>query len=79
MRLKKEKDRREVQSSSVSLLKGSGHKNEDIHKLKATRISNDVYKLVPEQELQPGEYVLDLYISDTDSGVYEFGIVGSKK
>jgi hypothetical protein len=79
VQLKKEKDRREVHSSSVSLLRGSGHKNVDLHKLKATRISNDVYKLVPEDELQPGEYVLDLYISDTDTGVYEFGIVGSKK
>jgi hypothetical protein len=79
VRLKKEKDQREVQSRSFSIRGGSGHKNEDIHKLKATQITHDFYKLVPEEELQPGEYVLDLYISDAETGVYEFGILPSKK
>jgi hypothetical protein len=74
VRLKKEKDRREVQSSSLSLRKYSGIKAKDIHRIKVTRISDDFYKLVPDAELQSGEYALDLDLSTPTIGGYEFGI-----
>jgi len=66
---------REIETGTfASRGKKSGLNPNDIHKLIATQIHDTIYKLVPEQDLNPGEYVLDLFLSEPGSGVYEFGI-----
>jgi hypothetical protein len=78
IRLKKDKDRREVLSKTTSIRGSSGHKTGVTHGVNATRISDVVYKLVPEAELPSGEYVLDLFLSDSVTGTFEFGVTPSE-
>jgi hypothetical protein len=74
IKLKKVKDRREVQRGAFSFRGSSRLSDKDIHRIKVTQISDDFYKLVPETELESGEYVLDLDLSDSVNGAYEFGV-----
>jgi len=80
LQLKIVEGRREVESGSQSLFRGSsGYDPKAIRKLKTTQISATLYKLVPEEELKSGEYALDLDLKDSESGAYEFGISPLKK
>lgn len=69
LRLERKKDHREIQVSSIRPGEARGYRPKDIYEVKATRISDGLYKLTPASELKPGEYILSLY-----SGGYEFGI-----
>jgi hypothetical protein len=80
LKLKKVDSRREIQSRSFSFIRGRSKPYEkNIHKLKVTRITDGLYKLIPAEELKEGEYALDLSLSDSTSGAYEFGISSKKK
>lgn len=69
LRLERKKDHREIQVSSIRPGESRGYRPKDIYQVKATRLSDGLYKVTPASELKPGEYVLSLY-----SGRYEFGI-----
>lgn len=80
IRLEKRKDHRQAQISSFSRIYWkTGYKENDLHRVMVTRVSNSVYKIAPASELPQGEYVLQLYASDVDSRGYEFGITSMKK
>jgi len=80
LQLKKVGAQREIETGTfTSRGKKSGLNHKDIHTLIATQIHDTIYKLVPEQDLNPGEYVLDLFLSEPGSGFYEFGITTAKQ
>lgn len=72
LRLERKKGHREVQVGSMGFGYVRGHRPEDLNQVKATRLSDGLYKITPASELKPGEYILYLY-----SGGYEFGITPS--
>jgi hypothetical protein len=73
VKLEQVKDHREVE------LTNKERKPKVSYSLKATRISDVIYKLVPQEELPAGEYMVDLFLSDTVTSVREFGIAPVKK
>jgi hypothetical protein len=72
LQLERKKDHREVQVGSAGFGYVRGHRPKDLNQVKATRLSDGLYKITPASELKPGEYILYLY-----SGGYEFGITPS--
>lgn len=78
LELKKDIDKRVIQSGSHSILHNSeGYEN--TRKFVVTPISDGLYKMTPAKDLGEGEYALDLNVSDESSGVYDFGISKHKK
>jgi hypothetical protein len=69
LRLERKKDHREIEISSIRPGSARGYRPKDIYQVKATRLSDGLYKITPASELKPGEYILSLYSSG-----YEFGI-----
>lgn len=69
LRLERKKDHREIQESSIRPGEARGYRPKDIYQVKATRLSDGLYKVTPASELKQGEYILSLY-----SVGYEFGI-----
>lgn len=71
LRLERKKDHRE---GSVGFRYTRLYRPKDFNQVKATRLSDGLYKITPASELKPGEYILYIYSGDDDSGDYEFGI-----
>lgn len=69
LRLERKKDHREVQVGSVGPGYARGHRPKDLYQVKATRLSDGLYKITSASELKPGEYIL--HLSSVD---YEFGV-----
>jgi hypothetical protein len=79
MRLEKKKDHRQIQIASIAAFNPKpGYRQRDIYDAAIARIAEDVYKIMPASELEPGEYVLSLSKAGFE-GVYEFGITSMKK